>query len=559
MDTLHWDRRPVASVIPRSGRSAWSTLRLYEAGTDLRNDRLSRPKVEPAELRDVVAKTFDVVFSAAGRTALDAALDVDHGYPLAPLVVSLVDVWHEPLKPLVTAQAEALFDATVTQRQPFAEAAANARARVREAMEPLEADLQPGLARVARRLQRLQGEAARLPQSFRRAAEAALPQRLQAFRATWHRLLSFSSPAAARAAAALQRKAEAALDALPDPIGRHERLAAYERALQTLARGVNDPARYQVLLRLEQRHFDSRDFARFTRHHVESRLAAPRAPGNGRPPPGEALAQWKRAASGCRRIALRCTACCRKRGATGTPATASASWTTWPSTCGSWSAPSPKATSRKPTRRTCCATAFAPTRRSPPRWSRRRWRAATSSTAPSETSPAARPGAPCASRSSTGSPGPKPACAWRRPPPPCRWPTCCAPSATSSPSTRTPRRTATCRRCSGCGRKPTAGRSAGARISALALAGIEDDSRRLKAPAHGALRALRRLVQRSQDTALELARLRRDLARLDEPDAALGDAYAATRAQFLALQAQIRHDWAQARRRVHIRGAQRSR
>ena len=158
-------------------------------------------------------------------------------------------------------------------------------------MTPLEADLQPGLARVARRLQRLQGEAARLPQSFRRAAEAALPQRLQAFRATWHRLLSFSSPAAARAAAALQRKAEAALDALPDQSGRHERLAAYERALQTLARGVNDPARYQVLLRLEQRHFDSRDFARFTRRHVESRLAAPGAPGNGRPPPGQALAQ----------------------------------------------------------------------------------------------------------------------------------------------------------------------------------------------------------------------------------------------------------------------------
>ena len=99
----------------------------------------------------------------------------------------------------------------------------------------------------------------------------------------------------------------------------------------------------------------------------------------------------------------------------------------------------------------------------------------------------------------------------------------------------------------------------GARISALALAGIEDDSRRLNAPAHGALRALRRLVQRSQDTALELARLRRDPARLDETDAALADAYAATRAQFLALQEQIRHDWAQARRRLHIRGAQRSR
>ena len=559
VDTLHWDRRPAESVIPRAGRSAWSTLRLYEAGTDLRNDRLSRPKVELADLHDVVAKTFDVVFSAAGRTALDAALDVDHGYPLAPLVASLVDVWHEPLQPLVTAQAEALFDATVVQGQPFADAAAGAQARVRAAMTPLEADLRPGLDQVARRLQRLQGEAARLPQSFRRFAAAALPQRLQAFRASWHRLLSFSSPAAARAAAALQRKAEAALDALPDPLGRHERLAAYERALQTLARGVNDPARYQVLLRLEQRHFDSRDFARFTRSRVETRLAAAGAPGNGRPPPGQALAQlearsqWLQA----HRLALR-----------GLLQEAGGDW---------------RAGDRD---RVLGHLAFdlrflvrAITQGYKPETYtpdvlRDRIRAYGALAAALEPAALARDDfIDSAFGNLTGSSA-RGALRFQvvdliaRAEARLRL----APSAATLPLAdllRAERNLiAVYQNASedryvqallGLWQEADRQPERGARISALALAGLEDDSRRLKAPAQGALRALRRLVQRSQETALALAGLRRDLARADTPDAGLGDAFATTRAQFLALQAQIRHDWAHARRRVHIRGAQRSR
>ena len=559
VDTLHWDRRPVASVIPRSGRSAWSTLRLYEAGAELRNDRLSRPKVEPAELRDVVAKTFDVVFSAAGRTALDAALDVDHGYPLAPLVASLVDVWHEPLKPLVTAQAEALFDATVTQRQPFAEAAANARARVREAMEPLEADLQPGLARVARGLQRLQGEAARLPQSFRRAAETALPQRLQAFRATWHRLLSFSSPAAARAAAALRLRTEAALDALPDPLRKHERLATYERALQTLARGVNDPARYQALLRLEQRHFETRDFARFTRHHVESRLAAPQAPGNGRPPPGEALAQMEARSQWLQAHRLAVQGLLQEAGS-------------------DWHAGDRDrildhlAFDLRFLVR-AIAESYKPETYTPGRL-RDRIRAYAALAAALE--PAALAGGDVIDSAFGNLTGSSARGALRfqvvdliaRAEARLRL----APSAAALPLAdllRAERNLiAVYQNASedryvqallGLWQEADRQPERGARISALVLAALEDDSRRLKAPAQGALRALRRLVRRSQDTALALARLHRDLARLDEPDAALGDAYATARAQFLALQAQIRHDWAHARRRVHIRGAQRSR
>ena len=225
IDEMHWERKPARAAIPDVGRSAWSTLRLYEASTDLRNYKLSRPKDEPPELHDTVAKTFDVVYAAGGKPDLEAALDIGRGYPLAPLVESLVDVWYEPLKALSAAQAEALFDATVVRRQAFADAAAAARTQAREAMTPLQTDLQPGLEKVAAGLQRLQGEAARLPQSFHRFAERTYPQRLQAFRGTWHRLMSFSTPAAARAATALRQQTEAILEAPADPFQKHEQIA----------------------------------------------------------------------------------------------------------------------------------------------------------------------------------------------------------------------------------------------------------------------------------------------------------------------------------------------
>jgi len=290
LNTLHWNQKSVRPAIPDVGRSDWSTLRFYEASTELRKDRLSRPKKEPSELRDVVAKTFDVVFAADGWPGVDADLGVSHNHPLAPLVVSLVDVWYEPLKALSTTQAEALFDATVAQRQPFTNAAAIARKQVHEAVASLRTDLQPGLEQITRGLQRLQGEIARLPQTYRRLAEDAYPQRLQTFRVTWHRLLSFPSPGATRAATVLRKQMEAILEAQADPFRKHAQLAAYEQTLQTLAGRLDDNSRYQALLRLEQQHFDTRAFARFTKEHVESRLVTLRELGNGRPVETESLA-----------------------------------------------------------------------------------------------------------------------------------------------------------------------------------------------------------------------------------------------------------------------------
>ena len=577
VDALHWDRKPVEAAIPRAGRAAWSTLRIYEAGAELRNDRLSRSKAEAGELQDVVAKVFDVAFTAAGRTELDAALDVDRGYPLAPLVVSLVEVWHEPLKPVVTAQAEALFDATVTQGQPFAAAAAAARAQAREAMTPLEAHLQPGLDKVARRLQRLQGEAARLPQSFRRFAEAAFPKRLQAFRGAWRRLLSFSSPAAARAAAALRMQAEAALDAVSDPLGKHELLAEYERTLQTLARGVNDPARYQALLRLEQRHFDTRDFARFTRDHVESRLAARGAEVNGRPARGEALAraearsQWLEA----HRLAVEGLL---------------------PGGEGDWRPADRerilhhlalevqflvRAVSEDFKPETYTAAAL-----------RDRIRAYGRVAAALE--PVALQGGDIVDSAFGNIIGSSARGALRfqvvdliaRAEARLRlMPSDMSGGSIADEGQRRPEPSAVSLELAellraernliavyqnaseeryvqallGVWEEADRRPELGAMISAVVVASIEDDSERLRVPAQGALQALRRLVRQSTDRAQELARLERGLAGLESPDAALNEVFATSHEQFLSLQGQIRHAWTETRRKLHIRGAQRSR
>ena len=285
VNDLHWNRRPAAMSVPDISRSSWSTLRLYEASTDLRNYKLSRPKEEPSALHDVIAKTFDIVYAAGGRSDLGSALEVVHGHPLGPLVGSLVDVWYEPLKVLSTAQAEALFNATVVQGRPFAEAADAARAEVRKAVKPLKSELQPGLDEVSRGLQRLSNEVSRLPQSYRRFAEDIYPERLQAFRRTWHRLLSFSTPDAARAARVLRQQAETVLDTPADPFDKHQRIAAYEETLQTVARQVDENTRYQTLLLLEQQVLagksEAHNFARFTKRHVESRLVEQSEAANG--------------------------------------------------------------------------------------------------------------------------------------------------------------------------------------------------------------------------------------------------------------------------------------
>ena len=560
---LHWDRKRTRAAIPDVGRSAWSTLRLYEASTDLRNFKLSQPKTEPSELHDMVAKTFDVVYAAGGKPDLATALAVNHGYPLEPLVVSLVDVWYEPLKALSAAQAEVLFHATVAEGQPFADAAATARTRAREALTPLQAALQPGLEKVATGLQRLQGEAARLPQSFRRFAESTYPERLQAFRGTWHRLMSFSTPAAARAATALRQQTEAVLDTPADPFEKHGQLAAYEQTLQTTAGRVDDTSRYQALLRLEQQLLAGkpgiRDFARFTREHVESRLAAQPDTGNGGLAAGGSLAalevqsQWlethRLAMTGllddaegewepdARERILRhlafdlqfVTRAIRERYKPETYTAdalrnrlrlyvklAQALEPTFvqggefvDTGIGNITGRSAKGALRfemvyliaKAEARLRLAPSEASLQLADVLWAERDRLAVYQNGSEDKYIEAVFD-------------------LWHE--------------ADLNPEW-------------------------GAAVSETIVDSIDADSRRLEVPAVGAVRALRRLVKQSQDKAKDVTRLRRDVAALEAPDAALNKALSVSHAEFLWLQEQIRRDWAKTRRQLHISAAYRSR
>ena len=99
----------------------------------------------------------------------------------------------------------------------------------------------------------------------------------------------------------------------------------------------------------------------------------------------------------------------------------------------------------------------------------------------------------------------------------------------------------------------------GARVSETVVASIEDDSERLQVFAMGAISALRDLARQSRDQAREINRLRRDIAALETPDAALHKALATAREKFLRLQERIRQDWAKTRRQLHISAAYRSR
>ena len=577
LNTLHWNQKSVRPAIPDVGRSDWSTLRFYEAGTDLRKGKLSRPKKEPSELRDVVAKTFDVVLAAGGRPDVDAALGVSHSHPLAPLVVSLVDVWYEPLKALSTTQAEALFDATVAQRQPFANAAATARKRTHEVVASLRTDLQPGLEQVTRGLQRLQDEIARLPQTYRRLAEDTYPQRLQALRVTWHRLLSFPSPSATRAATVLRQQMEAILEAQADPFRKHAQLAAYEQTLQTLAGRLDDNSRYQALLRFEQQHFDTRTFARFTKEHVESRLVTLPELGNGRPVETESLAvleaqsQWLET----HRLAV-----------TGMLDDPESEW-------------EPEARDRtlrhlafdlqfvtRAIRENYKPETYTPVEL------RQRLRAYSRLAAALE--PVVLEGVEVRDTLGRDITGRSRRGALRfqivdliartearlrlTPTGIYQKVTAAAgqlqlvPSATSlqlADLLRAERDRiavyqnrseesyveALSRLWQEADQQP----ERGAKVSAIAVASLEDDSRRLKAPAEGALRALRRLVQQSKDKAQEVTRLGQELTTLETPDAALNKAFTTSHRQFLRLQEQIRQDWAKTRRRLHIRAANRSR
>ena len=560
---MHWDRKPARAAIPDVDRSAWSTLRLYEASTNLRNYKLARPRENSSELHDTIAETFDVVYAAAGKPDFATTLEIGHGYPLAPLVVSLVDVWYEPLKALSATQAETLFHATVAERQPFADAAATARTQARAAMTPLKADLQPGLERVAKGLQRLEGEAARLPQSFRRFAERTYPERLQTFRSNWHRVLSFSTPAAARAATALREQTEALLDAPADPFEKHEQLTTYEQTLQTLAGRVDDNSRYQALLRFEQQLLDgqpgTRAFARFTKEHVESRLAARPDAKNGGLAEGESLAelevrsQWlethRLAAAGLlddtdtawepgdrerilRHLALDLqffTRAIRERYKPETYTTdklrkrirrysrlASAlepenlqGGEFVDTISGNLTGRSAKGALRFEIVY-LVARAEARLRLSPSK----------ASLQLADILHQERDLIAVYQNGSEGSYVKALFDLWEE--------------ADLQPEL-------------------------GAQVSETVVDSIEDNSKRLQVPAVGAVRALRRLVQQSKGKAREVTRLRQELAALETSDAALNKALTVSHTQFVWLQEQIRQDWAKTRRQLHISAAYRSR
>lgn len=561
--TLHWDRRPARDAIPDLGRSAWSTLRLYEASTDLRNYKLARPKDEPSELHDTVAKTFDIVYAAGGKPDLAAALDIDHGYPLAPLVESLVDVWYEPLKALSAAQAEALFDATVVQRQAFADAAAAARMQVREAMAPLRTDLQPGLEKVAAGLQRLQGEAARLPQSFRRFAESAYPKRLQAFRGTWHRLMSFSTPSAARAATALRQQAEAVLEAPADPIRKHEQIAAYEQTLQTVAGRVDDTSRYQALLRLERQLLTgkpgTRNFASFTREHVESRLTAEPTVKNGEFATGGSLAELEAQSQWLETHRL---------------ATAGL----LDDTEREWEAGARERILRHLAFDLQFVSRAILERYRPETYTedavRNRLRRYVKLAQALE--PAFVEGGEFVNTGIGNITGRSAKGALRfeivyliaRAEARLRL----APSEASLQLAdvlwEERDRLAVYQNGSedryveavfDLWHEADLNPQRGAEVSEIVVDSVEDDSRRLEVPAVGAVRALRRLVEQSMHKAQEIARLRREIAALEAPNAALNKALTVSHAEFLWLQEQIRRDWAKTRRQLHISAAYRSR
>ena len=577
VNTLHWDRKPAKPAIPDGGRSNWSTLRLYEAGTGLRNDRLSRAKEEAGELDDVVAKTFDLVYAAGGKPELDAALDVDYGHPLAPLVVALVEVWHEPLKALWAAQAKGLFDATLTQGQPFPDAAATARAQVLEAMTALKADLQPGLDQIARRLQRLQGEAARLPQSLRRFAESAFPERLKTFRGTWRRVLSFSTPAAARAAAALRLQAEAVLEPLPDPVRKHEQLAAYERALQALAGRLDDPARYQALLGLEQQHLDTRDFARFTRDQVESWLATRSTTENDGPADEETLPRMEARSQWLETHRLAADGLLDRGEGTWQPEdrdrilshlafdlrflTRAILENYRPQTY------TPDTLRNRIRGYARVAAALEPAELEGGDFIDTAFGNITGSSARgalrfqvvdliAETEARLR-------LTPSGTPQEITAGGME---------TRLVPSADSlqlADLLRSERdhvavyqngsEDSYVRALLGLWREADRQPELGVRFSATLVGFVEEDSARSKVPAQGALRALRRLVQQSRDKAKELDRLDRESAALETPNEALTEVFDTARQEFLWLQEQIRRSWADTRRRLHFRGANLSR
>ena len=560
---LHWNRRAAAVSVPDIGRSSWSTLQIYEASAGLRNYRLAKPKEEPSALNDTVAKTFDIMYAVEGRRELGTELDLAHGHPLGPLFGSLGEVWHEPLKVLSAAQAEALFSATVVQGQSFAEAAIAAQAEARRSVEGLKPELQPGLDEVARGLKRLRNEASRLPQSYRRFAERIYPERLHAFRSTWHRLLSFSTPDAARAAAALRQRVETVLETPADPFAKHERVAAYEHTLQTVARQVDENARYQALLLLEQQVLDGRpavhDFARFTKRQVESRLSERRKAGNGGIAGGASLAALEAQSQ------LLETHRLAESGLLNDPESG-----------------------RDPGARERIMRHLAIDLEFMSRAILEKYRPETYTAADFRNrlrryvklaqalEPAFAEGGEFVNTASGNLTGRSAKGAMRFEivhliaKAEARLRLAPSPAALKLADLLREERDLLAVYQNGSDNryvqalfelwhKADLQAGMGARVSETVVAAIADDSERLKVPALGAIRALRSLVQRSKDKAREIDRLRQEIAALETPDASLSKALAVAREQFMWLQERIRRDWAKTRRHLHISAAYRSR
>lgn len=563
VNDLHWNRRAAAVSVPDVGRSSWSTLQLYEASSGLRNYQLARPKEEPSALNVTVAKTFDIMYAGGGRRDLGAELDLAHGHPLGPLFGSLGDVWYEPLKVLSAAQAEAVFNATLVQGQSFAEAADAARAQARASIEGLKPELQPGLDEVARGLNRLRSEVSRLPKSYRRFAERIYPDRLQAFLGTWHRLLSFSTPEAARAAAALRQRVETVLDIPDDPYAKHQRVTSYEHTLQTVARQVDETARYQALLLLEQQVLDGRpaahDFARFTKRQVESRLSERREAGNGGIVHGATLAELEAQSQ------LLETHRLAESGLLNDPE----------------SQQDPGARERimrhlaidlefmsrailgKYRPETYTAENF-----------RNRLRRYVKLAQALE--PAFAEGGEFVNTASGNLTGRSAKGAMRFEivhiiaKAEARLRLAPSPAALKLADLLREERDLLAVYQNGSDNRYVQAlfelwheadlrAEMGARVSETVVASIADDSERMKVPAMGAIRALRELVRRSKDKAREIDRLKREIAALETPDASLNKALAVAREQFLWLQERIRRDWAKTRRHLHISAAYRSR
>ena len=577
VDGLHLKRKFVSPGIPDAGRSEWSALRFYQVGSEFRNDRLSRPKTASSELHDVVAKTFDVVSSGSGRASLDAAIEVGSGHPLAPLVTSLVDVWHEPLHTLWKAQAEALFVATVAQRHPYADAAAAARTQVREAVASLTADLQPGLEQLAGGLRRLQGEIDRLPQTYRQLSEDSYPQRLQTFRVTWNRLLSFSSPGAARAATDLRLRLEAALEAQGDALGKHARLAELEQALHGLTGRLDDSTRYQALLKFERHHFSTHAFARFALKEAETRLAAGPAFENDRRVEKESLAvlearsQWQET----HRLAVSAVLDDEK--------------SDWEPGVRDRVLGHLALDLRFVAR--AIQENFRPQTYTPD-YLKNRVRAYVRLATALE--PVALEGVDSHDTFARNFTGRSRRGALRfqvvdliagfeaelrlRPPDTFQKVTSAGgqlqlvPSATSQQLAdilrverdrvavyRNRSEEAYLKALSDLWKEADRQPEEGARVSAIVVASLEGDSRRMQVPAVGALQALRLLAQEAADKAQEAARLERELAALATPDAVLEKALAASRGRFMWLQEQIRRESAKLRRQLHMGAANRAR